>query len=359
MVKVLRFLKVLFSLSIIVLLFSAFYLYYFLHKPLNVGEKGYVFLVQPGMTSQKIAEALEKDKVMEHGELFTFWVRASQSRGKLQAGEYLVKPNSTPLDLIELLKSGKVIQHPFTIVPGTNFTQLMEALNQNPKLTHHLSALSPEEIMNKLGHPGEHPEGRFFPETYNFTLGTSDISVLQRAYKLMQEKLDKIWATRNPNLYIKTPYEALILASIIEKESSVLSEYGDIAGVYIRRLERKMPLAADPTVIYGVGKNYEGKITGTMLREPTPYNTYLNIGLPPTPIAMPGIQAIEAATHPKPGDTLYFVATKDGKGHVFSKTIEEHQTAVVEYRKNKNESINQIGTDVKIESTESNIPKAP
>lgn len=308
----------------------------FFHKTaLNVNEQGYVLLVTPGMSVQKIADTLAKDKVLDNPTWFVWWIGIKNTHGKLKAGEYLVKQGDTPNDLMNLLISGKVIQHAFTIVEGWNFEQLLEAIAQEPHLTHTLMGLTPAEIMQKLGYDKVHPEGRFFPETYYFPLNTSDVAFLRRAYQALALHLDKAWDTRLPNLHLQSPEEALVLASIIEKESSVIDEYTDIAGVYIRRLARKMPLQADPTVIYGAGKNYTGKITASMLKQPTPYNTYVNPGLPPTPIAMPSGRAIYAATHPKEGDALYFVAKADGKGHVFSKTLSEHTTAVGQYRKSE------------------------
>jgi len=301
-------------------------------NPLHVEPPGYVLNVPAGMQVQKMADLLNKDGVLEHPELFVLWVRLTDVRTKLKAGEYLIKPGMTPQALINLLISGKVIQHSLTLVEGWNFDSVMNAVNQAPKLMHTLTGLSPEEIMIKIGHPNEHPEGRFFPDTYCFPAGTTDVAFLQRAYNRLQKKLSNAWESRISFIFIKTPYEALILASIIEKESDHTDEYMDISGVYHRRIQRNMPLQADPTVIYGAGKMYNGKITLDLLKSPSAYNTYLNLGLPPTPIAMPSEKALFAATHPKPGDSIYFVAKGDGKGHVFTKTLDDHQVAVNRYR---------------------------
>ncbi len=316
-------------------IFSVEFYQFFHDSPLNVDENGHVLLVAPGMSVQKIADTLAKEGVLDHPQWFVWWIGIKDTRAKLKAGEYLVKKGDTPNDLMNLLISGKVIQHAFTIVEGWNFDQLLQAVSEEPHLSHTLQGLTPTEVMQKLGYDKIHPEGRFFPETYYFPLNTSDIAFLQRAYRALMLQLNHAWDTRVPDLKLQSPEEVLILASIIEKESSVIDEYTDIAGVYIRRLARKMPLQADPTVIYGAGKAYTGKITASMLKQPTPYNTYLIPGLPPTPIAMPSGRALYAATHPKEGDTLYFVAKKDGKGHVFSKTLSEHAVNVGEYRKAK------------------------
>lgn len=300
-------------------------------------KMGYVLELSPGTSVQALAKQLENAQLIEHPNFFLVWLYWQGDWNKLKAGEYLVKPGSTINDLIDLLKSGKVIQHAYTIVPGWTFQRLLEEIKAAPKLTHTVQGLSESEIMSQLGHPGEHPEGRFFPETYYFPANTTDLVFLQRAYDLMQQKINGLWPNRTQGLPLKSPYEALILASIVEKESGFLEEYHDIAGVFVKRLEKNMPLQADPTVIYGAGKSYEGVILSDMLKKETPYNTYQNKGLPPTPIAFPSLKAIEATLHPSASGALYFVAKPDGKGHVFSKTLDEHNSAVNEYRKSKKE----------------------
>lgn len=316
--------------------------YFIQNKPFQVDAPGYVVVVPPGLAVQKLADQLAQAGVLKHPTWFVWWVRLTDVRSKIKAGEYLIKPGMTPQAMIDMMVAGRVIQHALTIVEGWTFERMMQMIDEAPKLTHALKGLSPADIMAKIGHPDEHPEGRFFPDTYYFPAGTSDIAFLQRAYNLLNVKLNNAWNTRDQNLFLKSSYDALILASIIEKESSVLDEYSDIAGVYIRRLARKMPLQADPTVVYGLQKNYNGKLTLDMLKIPTPYNTYTMTGLPPTPIAMPGEKALQAAVHPKPGETLYFVARGEGKGHVFSRTLEEHLAAVQQYRKALNGNSNTL-----------------
>lgn len=319
-----------FSLFIVTL---GLHFYQFMTSPLHVEKEGYVFLISPGTPVHDIAEKLSKENVLSSRYSFLVLVIAKGAWHQLKAGEYLIKPGTTPVELIEQLREGRVIQHAITIVPGWNFERLMEEINQCPYLSHSLLNLSPSEIMDRLGYSGEHPEGRFYPETYNFPAGTTDIAFLKRAYLHLDQKLNAAWANRSIDLPLKTPYEVLIMASIIEKESSALDEYEEISGVYNRRLQLNMPLQADPTVIYGAGKSYQGRVNDVLLKTLSPYNTYLNRGLPPTPIAMPSQKAIFAAARPKIGETLYFVANPEGTGHVFSKTFAEHLLNVANYRK--------------------------
>jgi len=324
------------SVLLITIVFSLFFAMkfhrYIYETSLHVQSEGYLIVVPPGTPVHRIADTLAKANVMDHPKWFLAWMQLTGKRSHVKAGEYLIKPGTTTQGFIDMLVSGKVLQHAFTIVPGWTFDRLMQAIHDTPLLTHTLKGLSNQEIMAKLGYPSVQPEGEFFPETYYYPAYMSDLAFLQRAFRAMQERLNKAWESRDNSVSGKTPYDILILASIIEKESSVPEEYAEIAGVYLRRLERNMPLQADPTVIYGMGSTFLGPLTIEHLRKPSTYNTYLNLGLPPTPIAMPSQKAIEAATHPKANDTLYFVATGTDKRHVFSKTPEEHQKAVLRYR---------------------------
>lgn len=255
------------------------------------------------------------------------------ARGRIQAGEYALDPSLSPRQLLQHMASGRVIQRRFTIVEGWNIRQLRAALGELAAVEHLSRELSDEQLMARLGHEGEHPEGRFLPETYSYTRGTSDLALLERAHAAMQATLEELWPERAPDAPVDSPYEALILASIIEKETSVAAERAKIAGVFARRLALGMLLQTDPTVIYGVGSEYQGVILRSHLTTDTPYNTYTRPGLTPTPIAMPGRAAIHAALHPEPGDALYFVARADGPGHVFSRTLAEHNRAVACYRR--------------------------
>jgi UPF0755 protein len=228
--------------------------------------------------------------------------------------------------------AGTVVQYQVTAIEGWTFRQFVDALATHPKLTHTLDDTSDADIMAALGHPEQHPEGRFFPDTYAFTKGTTDVAVLARAHAAMAQRLAAVWSGRDADLPISEPAQALTLASIIEKETARDDERRRIAGVFVRRLRRGMRLQTDPTVIYGLGEAFDGNLTRRDLRSDTPYNTYTRGGLPPTPIALPGQASLEAAVHPLEGDSLYFVATGEPDGsHYFSATLAEHQQAVNRY----------------------------
>ncbi len=236
-----------------------------------------------------------------------------------------------PVEVLDLLISGRVIQYPITLVEGWTFRQAVAAILANGRFGNDLAGQSDADLMTALGRPGEHPEGRFFPDTYSFPRRTTGVDVLRRALQRMDQVLAEEWAGRADGLPLRTPYEALTLASIIEKETGLVAERPEIGGVFVRRLEQGMRLQTDPTVIYGMGERFDGNIRRADLQEATPYNTYVIPGLPPTPIALPGRAAIHAALHPVPGDSLYFVARGDG-GHVFSATLDQHNRAVREYQ---------------------------
>jgi UPF0755 protein len=254
--------------------------------------------------------------------------------GKLHAGEYALTPGITPRQLLADMAAGKVLQRNFTIVDGWTFAELRRALAQADVLQHDTSGLDDAAIMQRIGAGGEVPEGRFLPETYAYVKGDSELDILRRAHAAMERTLAALWAGRAPDLPLATPYEALILASIVEKETGRADERAKIAGVFVRRLEDHMLLQTDPSVIYGMGARYDGNIRRSDLVADTPYNTYTRPGLPPTPIALPGRSAIEAALHPAPGDALYFVARGDGS-HVFSSTLAEHSRNVDCYQRKR------------------------
>lgn len=252
--------------------------------------------------------------------------------GSLKVGEYALDPGITPRTLLLNMRDGKVINYRITIVEGWNIRQLRAAINAATPLLHETRQLDDAALMKLLGHPGQHPEGRFLPETYVYSRGDSDVDVLKRAYDAMDKALAEVWKTRADDLPLKSPEEALILASIIEKETGLASERPQIAGVFARRLKLGMKLQTDPTVIYGIGSGYDGNIRRRDLLTDTPYNTYTRTGLTPTPIAMPGLDALRAAVNPAPGDALFFVALGDGSGsHVFTSTLGEHNAAVARY----------------------------
>ena len=252
--------------------------------------------------------------------------------GRLQVGEYALAADTSPRALLAAMRDGKVVRRNFTIVEGWNIRGLRAALAKVPLLGQDTAQMDDAALMRALGHPGQHPEGRFLPETYAWVRGDSDLDILRRAYAAMDKALDEAWAGRADGLPLQTKDEALTLASIVEKETGIAEERPAIAGVFVRRLQRGMRLQTDPTVIYGMGSSYDGNIRRADLATDTPYNTYTRDGLPPTPIAMPGKAALRAATHPAEGDALYFVAVGDGSGrHVFTASLGEHNSAVREY----------------------------
>lgn len=258
--------------------------------------------------------------------------RQLDAAGKLKVGEYDLTAPLTVSELLQRMRDGKVVQHRLTIVEGWNFRQLRNALARATPLEQQTVDLDDAAVMAALGHEGQHPEGRFLPETYVYQRGDSDLDVLKRAYAAMSRALDQAWQGRAEGLPLNSPYELLTLASIIEKETGLAAERPQIAGVFTRRLKMGMRLQTDPTVIYGLGSAYDGNIRKADLTTDTPYNTYTRAGLTPSPIAMPGVAALQAAAHPADGDALYFVAIGDGSGgHVFSATYAQHQAAVAGY----------------------------
>lgn len=258
--------------------------------------------------------------------------RQLDAAGKLKVGEYALEPGTTPRSLLQNMRVGRIIQYRVTLVEGWNFRQLRAALNAATPLLHDTAPLDDAALMAAIGHAGEHPEGRFLPETYVYSRGDRDVEVLKRAYEDMAKTLAAVWAGRAADLPLTTPDQALTLASIVEKETGIAEERAQIAGVFARRLAMGMKLQTDPTVIYGIGSSYDGNIRRRDLTTDTPYNTYTRAGLTPTPIAMPGRDALQAAVHPAAGDALYFVALGDGSGrHVFSATLAQHNAAVRQY----------------------------
>jgi len=292
-------------------------------------ETPYIFTIDKGMTVKQIARLLEQKKIIQFGRYFYLYNRLSKQSGQLKAGEYVLKPGMTVVDLVNLFVSGKVTQYSLTIVEGWTLKEALQKIRQDNYLT--LSeSLSIENLSKHLHSPHDNPEGLIYPDTYHFPKGTTDLQFLQRAYDQMQRVLDQEWQKRAEKLPLKSPYEALILASIIEKESGGNSERSKIAGVFIRRLNKKMRLQSDPTIIYGMGERYKGNIRRRDINEKTAYNTYQINGLPPTPIALVGREAIHAVLHPDEGKSLYFVADGSG-GHIFSNNLKAHNRAVRKY----------------------------
>jgi len=304
----------------------------FIDAPLEIGDAEQVFEVKRGDAFRHVLRRLRRSGIEEGRDVY--WELLAWQMGvmtRLQVGEYALGHGLTPRGLLLKLEQGKVIQHRFTIIEGWSVRDLRAALAAESALVQSLSGLSSEAVMEKLGRPGVHPEGRFLPETYQFTRGVSDLELLRRAMLAMDRALQLAWDERDADLPLKSPEELLILASIIEKETGRSGERREIAGVFVRRLRIGMLLQTDPTVIYGLGDAFNGNLTRAHLRADTPWNTYTRAGLPPTPIALPGAAALRAAGTPLPGDTLYFVARGDGS-HQFSRTLGEHNAAVRRYQ---------------------------
>lgn len=304
----------------------------FLQTPVAVPEDGLTFEIRPGTPFVAVSRALAEAGVIEHPRLFSWYARVKGEGSSIHAGEYRIASGLTPPDLLRQFASGNVLLHSFTIIEGWTFRELLDSLSRQAAVTQTLAYDDWPALLDDLGSNASRPEGLFLPETYRFPKGTEDASILRQAYELMQDTLESEWAGRAGELPLATKYDALILASIVEKETARADERSRIAGVFIRRLEKGMRLQTDPTVIYGIGEKFDGNLTRAHLRTDTPYNTYTRNNLPPTPIAMPGRAAINAALHPAPGEALYFVATGLGDGsHAFSATRAEHDAAVAAY----------------------------
>lgn len=322
-------------LSVVLVLAAAGWGYFTLQNTLNQPLRITVadtLEVPPGSTPASVFAGLENRGVIERAAWVRRYWQWRMPDTILQVGEYRLEPGMQVRGLLGALQRGEVAQRSITLVEGWNFSQFRDALARAERLQQTLPRdWSNEQVAAELELSEPHPEGLFFPDTYLYTLGMSDRDILRRAHQRMQQVLAEVWEQRAEDLPISTPYEALILASIIEKETGVPHERGEIAGVFTRRLRIGMRLQTDPTVIYGMGENWQGKIRRNDLRRATPYNTYTIDGLPPTPIAMPGRDSLLAAVNPKPGRSLYFVARGDGS-HVFSETLQQHNRAVRHYQ---------------------------
>ena len=310
---------------------SGAYLYWAWNHPLQPGSD--IYVVKPGMSLRAFARELSNRGVLPESHTLVWLAHLTGHDRDLKSGEYRFRNGMSARELLEQVIAGRVIEYPVVLVEGWTFRQFLQVLEVAPKLTHTLSGLSPAAVMERLGHGGEHPEGRFFPDTYYYSAGQTDTAILTNAYDKMQKLLQQQWEARDGNVPFKNPYEALIMASIVEKETGRADERRLVAGVFVNRLRRGMRLQSDPTVIYGLGDKFDGNIRLKDLRHATPYNTYTHAGLPPTPVAMPGRDSVEAVLHPADTRDLYFVARGDG-GHVFSETLEEHNAAVVKYQLN-------------------------
>lgn len=292
--------------------------------------------VEQGASVRTVLQDLSRQGIVDHPRAIELYVRLNSRlthhAPRIQVGQYEIPAGASPAEILDLFDQGKVVLEQLTVIEGSRFSDLRHLLDAHAAVAHTLRGKSDEEVMAAIGHAGEHPEGRFFPDTYRFAARTPDVEILGKAYAALQKVLDEAWQQRSADLPLQTSYEALILASIVEKETGLPAERPRIAGVFVSRLRKGMRLQTDPTVIYGLGASYDGDIRSRDLVTDTPYNTYTRAGLPPTPIALPGRDSILAAVHPQETGDLYFVATGTGDGgHHFSKTLEEHNAAVRSY----------------------------
>ena len=311
---------------------------WWLHEPLSLklpaGTQVLDLQIEPGTPAQGVAEAVAASGVDVLPDVLYAWFRLSGQARQIKAGSYEITPGTTPRTLLSMLVRGEESLKSVTLVEGWNFRQLRAVLAKAEALKPDSAALSPEALMAQLGKPGIHPEGRFFPDTYTYAKGASDLAVLKRAARAMDKRLEAAWAQRSPDTPLKTPDQALILASIVEKETGKPSDRAEIGGVFTNRLRSGMLLQTDPTVIYGMGDQFDGNLRKRDLLADTPYNTYTRGGLPPTPIAMPGKAALLAAVKPAATQAVYFVARGDGTSQ-FSATLDEHNRAVNKYQRNR------------------------
>ncbi len=334
--------KIIFLLILLILIFVTWFLftwYRVFHTPLVAPGVVTSVKVQRGFGLRDLAKQLSQQSMLNHPKFFVEFARLTGYERQLRFGEYQINSKTTLAHLLHNISHARgMVLHRITFIEGWTFRQLKLALKQNPNVRHFIQGKSDSQIMELLGHPNQHPEGMFFPDTYLFTWGNSDLEILKKAYAKMQRVLTQQWGQRAPHLPLKTSYQALIVASMVEKETAIPKERSKIAGVIIQRLEQKMRLQVDPTVLYGLGKPFGSMITKHDLNSITPYNTYRVKGLPPTPIDMPSAASIRAAMHPSHGNVLYYVARGDGS-HRFSANYKDHLLAVAQYQKFKAEEV--------------------
>lgn len=305
---------------------------YYIVRPLTFSTLPLEFTLNQGGSLKAAARQMQQAGALPNDWMFVWLARMLGKSAQIQAGNYELETAVTILQLLAIVTEGQAAQSEFSIIEGWTFNQFRAALNSNPAIQHESATLSEAEILRHIGAADVYVEGQFFPDTYYFVKGTSDLTLLKRAYKTMQLHLQKSWQERAPDLPLKSIYEALILASIVEKETGQASDRGMVAAVFINRLRKGMQLQTDPTVIYGLGEHFDGNLRKRDLLADTPYNTYTRAGLPPTPIALPGLASIQATLHPALTDALYFVARGNGSSQ-FSNTLNEHNNAVNRYQR--------------------------
>ncbi len=302
--------------------------------------------VTAGDTLHTLFNRLSALGAMPHPRAVELYLRLTGAAPRVEIGVYDIPPEASPAQIVRLFEAGRVVLDKLTVVEGATFAQFRAALDADPDILASLRGKSDAAIMAALGHPGQKPEGRFFPDTYRFSPGTPDLTILRMAYDKMAAELATVWRARSPGLPLANAYQALTLASMIEKETGVADERARIAGVFVNRLRRGMPLQSDPTVIFALGTRYHGTLDARDLTVKSPYNTYLHTGLPPTPICLPGLASLLAAVHPDKTQDLYFVATGKG-GHHFSRTLAGHDRQVRKY-------IRQLRRDARHKQADSN-----
>jgi UPF0755 protein len=327
-----RFLVTVFLLVSLAVLGAGGWALWWVHHPLRLPAPTVDLSIEPGTLPRGVAKAVQDAGVDVNPELLYWWFRFSGQDRAIKAGSYELEAGITPYRLLAKLARGEESLRAVTLVEGWNFRQVRAALSSEDVLKPDTRGVSDEALMNLLGRPGVPPEGRFFPDTYTYAKGSSDVAVLKRAMRAMDKRLAEAWAQRSPRVAVKTPEEALILASIVEKETGKAADRPLVAAVFNNRLRAGMPLQTDPSVIYGLGPAFNGNLRKKDLQADTPWNTYTRPGLPPTPIAMPGKAALLAAVQPAPSDALYFVSRGDGSSH-FSASLEEHNRAVNKYQR--------------------------
>jgi UPF0755 protein len=330
--KVLRFLAGIFVVAVLAGAVFGWWSYQWLHTEIKSLQQQMTYEVPRGASLRSVARELHQRGILDQPQVWVGAARVMGKAGSLKAGEYALNPGLTPLQVLQVLSSGQVILHAITFVEGSTFADMLEQLKSHSAVLADYSMRDAETIMRAVGKADVYPEGQFFPDTYHFPRNTPDLEILKMASQRMSTELAKAWSNRAPELPLAGPYEALILASIVEKETALDRERPLVAGVFVERLRRGMRLQTDPTVIYGIGATYDGNIRRSDLLRDTPYNTYTRAGLTPTPIALPGLESLHAAVRPEMSGKIFFVATGEPDGsHYFSATLAEHDAAVRRY----------------------------
>lgn len=330
--RVERILRVLFGASVAAIIITAGAFTYYAAGEIEIGPTPVQFSLRKGSSLRSAAQQMEGAGMLQHPALFIAMARMLGEAGNIKAGIYEVSGRVSPYQLLLKITEGDVTQATITFVEGWTFRQMRKLLDEHPAVKHDTRGLPDADILKRLAIEIASPEGLFFPDTFHFDVGSSDVLILRRAYRQMQSHLEAQWAGRAPDLPLASPYEALILASIVEKETGQGDDRPLVAAVFVNRLRKGMLLQADPTVIYGMGEAFDGNLRKRDLTTDTPYNTYTRTGLPPTPIAMPGLSSLAVTLNPPASNVLYFVAKGDGSSH-FSSTLGEHERAVTKYQK--------------------------